>query len=420
MKNAQLLFSFFIFICASSFSQTITLHSISNARQPGGAEGYTLDGQHMLTSSREKLLHQYNFSPTGIYPKSININDGYFTAASLEQITTVPTDQIFFFGAFNLNEPTLQQFSTAEIDSLYNWSKRGGKLIIGATPAFLPYNPSVLNSKWGFDLTLGNVNFAFDQTTAGSNTDIYKGPFGIIISAWEGGSAQGFFNMIPTNSVVLATHTDGTPTLIMDCNTLDLITADVDGYTSVGGVSQGPVINLNQDIFWANTIVFMDKLQPPPIITNHYDTLRLNASYNSYQWYFNNDTISGATNQIYLPTEFGNYTVAVTVNGGCKVTSDSLLYDTLENISMPNVFTPNNDYFNDIFNPIQLTRITIDKVSIFNRWGNMIHEEDSPEVLWDGKSGDKDVSEGTYYWIIEYQNKQSAKKEKHGYVQLIR
>jgi gliding motility-associated-like protein len=422
MSYTKHLFLFFMCICANVNSQTININSIRTTRQTGGDQGYTLDGLHMLTSSRSKLLNQNSFGSSGIYPKSVSIHDAFSTSGSLSQIGIIPTDQIFFFGSFNLLNGTLQQFTIAEIDSLYNWSHRGGKLIIGTQPSVgaVGYDSRVLNSKWGFELTLTTANY-FNPTTQGSNSDIFNGPFGIVSSAVQGAGSQGFFNLMPQNSIVLATGIDGSPTLIMDCNTLDLITADVDGYTLAGAVTVGNNINNVQDVFWANTIVFMDKLQPPPVITDSSNVLILNSVYNSYQWYLNDNAISSATNQRYTPTEKGNYTVEVTVNGGCNVKSESFDNDSLKEIlTLPNIFTPNNDNLNDIFNPIEIKGMTINQISIFNRWGNLIHEESFPKILWDGKSGNENASEGVYYWIIECQNKKGEKKGKHGCIQLIK
>lgn len=313
---------FLLYIESNINAQTININSISNARQTGGYNGYTLDGQFMV-DSRAKLLNQNNFGTSGIYPKSINIIDGYATSGSLTQISTVPINQIFFFGAFDLTNPTTQQFTTAEIDSLYNWSKRGGKLIIGASAKYATgYDPSVLNSKWGFDIILNSPN-SFVPTTNGNNTDIFNGPFGTVFSANQGGGAQGYFDLMPTNSVVLAINGNGSPTLFMDCNTLDLIIADVDGYTSLGGITAGDSINNSQDRFWVNTIAFMDKLQPLPQITNNTNSLSIDSIYIGYQWYLDGNPIPNATSPTYNLAVSGYYQVEVIFNGGCSVKSDS-------------------------------------------------------------------------------------------------
>ena len=42
-----------------------------------------------------------------------------------------------------------------------------------------------------------------------------------------------------------------------------------------------------------------------------------NTNYNSYQWYFNGNSITGATNQSYIASNAGNYTVSATNADGC-------------------------------------------------------------------------------------------------------
>ena len=70
---------FLSFLIGISFfkAQTISINSISTLREPSGETGYTLDGLHMVNSAREKLLDIFNFSPIGIYPKKVVIDDWY-------------------------------------------------------------------------------------------------------------------------------------------------------------------------------------------------------------------------------------------------------------------------------------------------------------------------------------------------------
>ena len=144
---------------------------------------------------------------------------------------------MIFFSLVHLIKEIFQRsiLQIQKIDSLYSWSNRGGKLIIGSGVVSLlaNYDASVLNSKWGFSYT-HELPSGFIPTPIGLSTAIFNGPFGNITVATQGGAGQGYFHQIPTNSTVLATNANGGPTLVMDCNTLDLIIADVDGYTSLG------------------------------------------------------------------------------------------------------------------------------------------------------------------------------------------
>jgi len=314
------------FIC---FSQTLNIHSISHNRQPNGGQ-YTLDGTTMNTGGRLKLLSTANFGLSGTYSKPITITDGFLSSNSLTQTINLPYNDIFFFGSFIKSDITLVQFTNEEIDSLYNWSKRGGKLIIcaGASEGGGGVNLSILNSKWDFQITQA-PSVSFIPNSIGLNTDIFNGVFGALSSATQGGSIQGYFSSLPSNTSVLATDINNNPTLIMDCNTLDLILADVDGYTSnPGTITTGSSVTNDQDKFWVNTIVFMDKLQGLPTIGVNGTNLSVDNVYNSYQWYKDDVAINGSTSNNIAVIEDGQYYVKVTVNGGCEVKSNTITTDS--------------------------------------------------------------------------------------------
>ncbi len=116
-----------------AYCQQINIYSISTERQTAGDHGYTLDGTFMV-NSRIKLLTAFNFGATGVYPKEVIITDGYATIGSLTSVTQLPYNSIFFFGTFNKDDATFKAMTDAEIDSLYEWSKKGGKVIIAEQP----------------------------------------------------------------------------------------------------------------------------------------------------------------------------------------------------------------------------------------------------------------------------------------------
>ncbi len=132
MRKPLLTTSFLLFFLALSAQDTLRLHSISTDRQPLGDNGYTLNGSQMV-NSRAKLENPDNFGDNGTYGKEILIIDGYQTSGSLTGVGSIPNEDIFFFGAFDMTSNNMEQFSQEEKDSLYAWSKRGGKLIIGAS-----------------------------------------------------------------------------------------------------------------------------------------------------------------------------------------------------------------------------------------------------------------------------------------------
>jgi gliding motility-associated-like protein len=403
-------------------AQTINVQSVSTARQTGGDNGYTLNGQWMV-DSRSKLLNPSNFGPGGTYPKTINITDGYSTTGSLTQISTVPTNAILFFGVFNLNDASTQPFTDAEIDSVYNWSIKGGKMIICADPNLLPtINYAILNAKWGFSLTPTSSVSLF-PTPAGNASIIFNGPFGNVPSASEGGSLQGFFNSIPSNSIVLAREAYGNPTLYLDCNTLDLLAADVDVYSTLGGISTGNMINNNEDKFLANVFAYMDTMQDPPTIIKNGINLSCTSVYSKYQWYLNGDSITSATNQTYTVAQNGTYTVKAYLNCGCKVFSNEIAIDTsfLEDVLIiPNVFDPNNpDPVNQTFHVIGTGIKTLDFI-VYDRWGEKVFETNDVNKGWEGTLDGEKLSTAVFVYYVKATFNDGKEIEKKGNVTLIR
>ncbi|HYW94669.1 MAG TPA: hypothetical protein VE870_03715, partial [Bacteroidales bacterium] len=247
-----------VFSMNTSHAQIINIHSVGTLRSTYPDKGYTLDGDHMA-GARAKLINPVNFSDTGIYKKNISIHNAYYTSGSLEAVTGTADIVIFFFGSFGGTSYDFTAFTEAEIDSLYTWSLRGGKLIIAEQGSSSVYPFQHLGKKWGYEIPFVFISKILPVEQA-KNNRIFNGPFGVVESANTGGASQGYLSDLNKNVSVLATNSTGQPTLIIDCVTRDLICCDADVFTDLGGLSDSPEILNEQDRFWANTIAFMDSL----------------------------------------------------------------------------------------------------------------------------------------------------------------
>ncbi|MBL7943631.1 MAG: gliding motility-associated C-terminal domain-containing protein, partial [Flavobacteriales bacterium] len=86
----------------------------------------------------------------------------------------------------------------------------------------------------------------------------------------------------------------------------------------------------------------------------------------------------------------------------------------------PNIFTPNGDGYNDGLD-FQNLLIPIEKVVIYNRWGNEIRILQVDYPVWDGLDYSlRECSEGVYYYIIYAAGELVFTHQKSGYVHLIR
>ncbi|MBK5284481.1 MAG: PKD domain-containing protein, partial [Bacteroidia bacterium] len=123
------------------------------------------------------------------------------------------------------------------------------------------------------------------------------------------------------------------------------------------------------------------------------------------KWIFDNLDSSSSVNVIRNYPRPGTYTVTLIVNEGnrCKDdTSVSIVLDEqyFAEYFIPNIFTPNNDGYNQRF-VIQGTDFCGDfHIQIYNRWGELKFESSDITDAWDGTWKGKDVPDGVYFYII--------------------
>lgn len=90
--------------------------------------------------------------------------------------------------------------------------------------------------------------------------------------------------------------------------------------------------------------------------------------------------------------------------------------DTLfTEITIPNVFTPNNDGENDNFE-LFVKNVTNFSIVIYNRWGEMIFSSNDMHFKWSGDN----LPDGVYYFKINYTDSKKKAQQNRGPVTLIR
>lgn len=96
----------------------------------------------------------------------------------------------------------------------------------------------------------------------------------------------------------------------------------------------------------------------------------------------------------------------VTVNNDCFEVSDEVVVSSGDccKLFVPNVFSPDNDGVNDVFQAQSNCSFLSFRLKIFNRWGGLVFESNDPTLGWDGKIKNQLLSRGTYIWLIEYDN----------------
>jgi gliding motility-associated-like protein len=102
---------------------------------------------------------------------------------------------------------------------------------------------------------------------------------------------------------------------------------------------------------------------------------------------------------VVVPLESTTYTITVTDTCG-NVATNTVTVDILCDITVPNVFSPNGDGFNDVFYLINLDDYPNTHVQIYNRWGTIVYESTNYQNNWNGG----DVPDGVYFYIITTQD----------------
>jgi len=113
---------------------------------------------------------------------------------------------------------------------------------------------------------------------------------------------------------------------------------------------------------------------------------------------------TGDTVQVISVNKSGKYWVAVT-NSGCTKADTVNVTVGLKDVAskIPNVFTPNNDGKNDLFDISALNMKDL-TMEIYDRWGIKMYDTSDPKKGWDGKHGSSEAADGTYFWIIKYKS----------------
>ncbi len=155
--------------------------------------------------------------------------------------------------------------------------------------------------------------------------------------------------------------------------------------------------------------------------------VNLSTDDSSYVWLFgdgNSETGSylspfDTTTHLYPYGNTGTISL-ITINSFCRDTlsvakPDIGIGNALD--SLPNVFTPNGDGFNDCYQITPNGGLNdCATIRIFNRWGETVFEGDTNHHCWDGKNkGGSECAEGVYFFVVKVGN-----AAKNGSVQLIR
>ena len=122
------------------------------------------------------------------------------------------------------------------------------------------------------------------------------------------------------------------------------------------------------------------------------------------------------------------YTVSVIDEIGCEIITEINIVVTPNEILpeptsvyIPNTFSTRiTDGINDVFKPLTSTdaELVVESFIIYDRWGNIVHEESGIIQGWDGFINDSESASGVYVYILNY-NFQGNEEQRVGTVTLV-
>ncbi len=144
-----------------------------------------------------------------------------------------------------------------------------------------------------------------------------------------------------------------------------------------------------------------------------------------YYWDFDDGETSQEFEPVHTYSEIGEYNPQLisTSEFGCADTFSYAIKILPSTLYVPNAFRPNSDILeNRTFMP---AGVGVDEnrfnLKIYDRWGQLVFESNTPYSPWDGKNknGD-DAPIGNYVWVTGYYDIQGYEHNKKGQVLLMR
>lgn len=146
-----------------------------------------------------------------------------------------------------------------------------------------------------------------------------------------------------------------------------------------------------------------------------------------FVWSFGDGDSSNQYNPTHTFEDIGDYTITLTIFDSARICSDTYILSLhakgSSSVLVPNIFSPNGDNLNDVFNLIYKNLISVEG-EIYNRWGELIYKWSSVEAGWDGRTLSGTLApDGVYYYLINATGTDEPEPkyyEFRGYVTLVR
>ncbi|MGQ0827654.1 MAG: PKD domain-containing protein [Bacteroidota bacterium] len=292
----------------------------------------------------------------------------------------------------------------------YAWSPSGGSNLLASNLSAGTYTVVITDDNGCIDIATATVNQPVDISVIPSGSDVTctGGNDGTATVSTSGGTGTYTYLWSPSGET-------GSNISNLTAGTYTVTVTDNNGCTKSNSITitESGLVSAN--------------FTPDPVSGTA--PLNVNFTNNStggtqYQWDFGDGTIDSVYNPTHVYNKPGTYTVTlvvININGCSEAHTSIIKVVEKSELCVPNVFTPNGDGNNDVFD-LCGKGMTIIKGTIYNRWGMLLFQWDQPKGTWDGRtSAGQEVPDGTYYYIIYVQSDDDVEyPEQKGFIQLLR
>lgn len=291
----------------------------------------------------------------------------------------------------------------------YSWAPSGGN---GATATGLAagnYTVTVSDGSGCQTTQQVNIGQPLELTVTGTvvNADCLGNPGQIVASA-SGGNG-GF-------SYVWSPGGQTGSTLTANPGTYTVQVTDSEGCQAQGQFAIGLTNNL------------VATIDPPFATVEGGESVELNVTVEpegaavSYTWTpAEGLSCTDCSNPIASPSQTTTYIVEVTTPEGCVDTAEVTIFVTTPcgELFMPTIFSPNADGLNDVLCLLGDCVVEMD-LKIYNRWGELVFESNSPSICWDGTFRGKPMNSAVFVYKLFVRTSDGQEIEESGNINLVR
>jgi gliding motility-associated-like protein len=245
-----------------------------------------------------------------------------------------------------------------------------------------------------------------DQVTLTASADV-PGTF-----LWQpGGETTPNITVSPTETTIYSVE------FTSDCYILN---ETVNVEVSPGFIIDSIVITPPGEVF-EGTPITLEAFTTPPILLdpfyiwlNGQDTIGAGGNLNPF------NTIAPSILDDEVEAQLFTFDLLIFDAVGCDAAAAVEILVKNSEYDIPNAFTPDNDGLNDNFKVLKNDGVTIVEFKVFNRWGQLVYDNENGDQGWDGKQNGKDAPSDVYAYVILLRFGDGSEKMEKGEVTLLR